>query len=153
MNIFYLDKNINKCAEYHCDKHVVKMILEYTQILCSVYYYTNGIPNNIYKLTHKNHPCCIWCRESLSNWLWLKDMTLALYDEYKFRYNNKQHKSGELVELLPTPKINNIGITERPQAMPENFRNLDVITAYRNYYRSNKQHILRYTKRDIPEWI
>lgn len=153
MNIFYLDKNINKCAEYHCDKHVVKMILEYTQILCSVYYYTKDMLNNIYKLTHQNHPCCIWCRESLSNWLWLRDMTLVLYDEYKYRYNNKQHKSGELVKLLPIPKINDIGITERPQAMPENFRNLDTITAYRNYYRDHKQHILKYTKRDMPEWI
>jgi len=28
MNIFLLDKNPEKCAKYHCDKHVVKMILE-----------------------------------------------------------------------------------------------------------------------------
>jgi hypothetical protein len=28
MNIFFLDFDTNKCAKYHCDKHVVKMILE-----------------------------------------------------------------------------------------------------------------------------
>jgi hypothetical protein len=28
MNIFYLDKDPKKAAEYSCDKHVVKMILE-----------------------------------------------------------------------------------------------------------------------------
>lgn len=28
MNIFYLDHNTTKCAQYHNDKHVVKMILE-----------------------------------------------------------------------------------------------------------------------------
>ena len=28
MNIFVLDTNPKKCAEYHNDKHVVKMILE-----------------------------------------------------------------------------------------------------------------------------
>jgi len=28
MNIFVLDYNPKKAAEYHCDKHVVKMILE-----------------------------------------------------------------------------------------------------------------------------
>jgi len=33
MNIFYLDSNPQKCAEYHCDKHVVKMILESAQLL------------------------------------------------------------------------------------------------------------------------
>ena len=28
MNIFILDEDPKKAAEYHCDKHVVKMILE-----------------------------------------------------------------------------------------------------------------------------
>lgn len=28
MNIFVLDNNPKKCAEYHVDKHCVKMILE-----------------------------------------------------------------------------------------------------------------------------
>ena len=29
MNIFYLDKNFQVNAKLHCDKHVVKMIVEY----------------------------------------------------------------------------------------------------------------------------
>ena len=33
MNIFVLDNDIEKCAQYHCDKHVVKMILESAQML------------------------------------------------------------------------------------------------------------------------
>jgi hypothetical protein len=33
MNIFYLDKNPRKCAKYHCDKHVLKMIIEYAQLI------------------------------------------------------------------------------------------------------------------------
>lgn len=33
MNIFYLDHNMERCAQYHCDKHVVKMIVEYAQLL------------------------------------------------------------------------------------------------------------------------
>jgi len=28
MNIFFLDTDTKQCAKYHCDKHVVKMILE-----------------------------------------------------------------------------------------------------------------------------
>ena len=28
MNIFFLDENPSLSAKYHCDKHVVKMILE-----------------------------------------------------------------------------------------------------------------------------
>ena len=33
MNIFYLDKRPDDAAEMHCDKHCVKMILEYAQML------------------------------------------------------------------------------------------------------------------------
>ena len=33
MNIFYLDKDLSKSAEYLCDKHIVKMIIEHIQLL------------------------------------------------------------------------------------------------------------------------
>ena len=29
MNIFYLDNDPELCAQYHTNKHIVKMILEY----------------------------------------------------------------------------------------------------------------------------
>ena len=152
MNIFYLDSDIKRNAQYHCDKHVVKMLLEQTQILCSAYYYTGDIPELSYKLAHKNHPCCVWARESLSNWKWLKEMTLALYDEYKHRYN-KTHKSGELLKHLPQPQLQDIGITKRPQAMPMQYRELDPIVAYRNYYKFEKKEFLTYKNRPVPEWL
>ena len=37
MNIFYLDKDPVKAAQYSCDKHVVKMILESAQMLCTAH--------------------------------------------------------------------------------------------------------------------
>jgi len=40
MNIFFLDWDVKKCAEYHCDKHIVKMILETAQLLCGVHHMT-----------------------------------------------------------------------------------------------------------------
>lgn len=36
MNIFYLHKDPKQCAELHTDGHVPKMIVEYTQMLCTV---------------------------------------------------------------------------------------------------------------------
>ena len=36
MNLFYLDEDLDKCAEYHVDNHVNKMILEAAQLLCTV---------------------------------------------------------------------------------------------------------------------
>ena len=80
MNIFFLDLNQRKCAKWHVDKHVVKMILESTQLLWSVFYHDSPyiikdeekiffpdfIPENIkiYKLTHKNHPMALWTRKN-----------------------------------------------------------------------------------------
>lgn len=42
MNIFILSKDPKKCAQYHCNTHVVKMILEHAQMLSTVYRLTYG---------------------------------------------------------------------------------------------------------------
>lgn len=85
MNIFVLDYNPQVAAEYHCDKHVVKMILESAQILCAVHH-KNGNSDVPYKLTHANHPCIIWAGESKQNYLWVTELAEALNDEYIFRF-------------------------------------------------------------------
>ena len=43
MNIFYLDRDEQKAAQYHCDKHVVKMILESAQLLSTAHRVLDGI--------------------------------------------------------------------------------------------------------------
>lgn len=153
MNIFVLDNNIKKCAEYHCDKHVVKMILESAQMLCSTYYFTSEDYKSPYKLAHKNHPCSIWVRKSLSNWLWLRDLGLALYDEYQYRYGNRDHKAGEVILSLETPILSDIGLTPFAQAIPLEYKDLDAVKAYRKYYIEDKNDLLKYTKRNIPHWL
>ncbi len=42
MNIFYLDHDVYKCAEMHNDKHTVKMILEYAQLLSTAHRFLDG---------------------------------------------------------------------------------------------------------------
>lgn len=37
MNIFFLDTDPVKAAEYHCDKHAVKMIVETAQMMSTIY--------------------------------------------------------------------------------------------------------------------
>ena len=75
MNIFFLDWDVRKCAQEHLDKHCVKMILEYAQILCSVHHMTEQVTEQVpYKLAHKNHPCCVWARNSMSNYLYLCEL-------------------------------------------------------------------------------
>ena len=38
VNLFYLDKNPKKCAQYYCDKHVNKIMIEIAQILSQIHH-------------------------------------------------------------------------------------------------------------------
>ena len=155
MNIFYLDKNTTKCAQYHNDKHVVKMILETAQLLCGVHHLTPQVtPQVPYKLSHKNHPCSIWTRESLSNYLYLCELGLELSKEYTHRYG-KRHKS-EMVILwciMNRPNIPDIGFTEPAKAMPDEYKVDDVVKSYRNYYRGSKSGFATWKNREVPKWF
>ena len=152
MNIFILDKEVEKCAEYHCDKHVIKMILESAQMLSAVVR-LNGHDIG-YKLTHKNHPCTIWARESLSNYNWLVRLTRLLNYEYRYRYDKDiNHKSYDLVKTLPIPDLPDIGLTPFAQAMPEQYKNKNAVKAYRDYYINEKSSFLTWTKRKKPTWM
>lgn len=151
MNIFYLDSDPKKCSEYHNNKHCIKQILETSQLLCSVHWMLNQ--EAPYKLTHKNHPCSIWARTSLSNYLWLCELGLELCDEYKFRYG-KTHKCKSILEwcLINKPNLIDIGFTEPPKAMPEEYKVNSVIESYRNYYVGAKSSFCVWKGREIPEW-
>jgi len=153
MNIFVLDANIKNCAKYHCDKHVVKMLLEAVQILCTVCSKAGiKVP---YKATHHEHPCVLWAGKSIQNWHWLKKLVIALNEEYKYRYyKNVDHKSFTVVIKLLEPKLPNLGLTEFCQTMPKEFRILGYpIRAYRYYYISVKHGIAKWTRRKVPGWF
>lgn len=158
MNIFVLDTDPKIAAQYHCDKHVVKMILETAQLLCTAHH-VNGINANVedylYKQTHINHPCAIWARQSKENYDWLTELGLRLCKEYTKRYD-KVHKSQYLIQLLTVhdpidyPKK---GLTEFAIAMPEEYRLNEVVSSYRNYYKYGKKDILTYKNSEIPEFL
>lgn len=152
MNIFILDKDIEKCARYHCDKHVLKMILEYAQILCTVLWQTDVAAP--YRPTHSKHPCVIWAGQSLSNWLWLKELATALNSEYRYRFDKScNHKSFDVIAMLPQPNIPDLGLTPHVQAMPIVYRTNNPVNAYRQYYVNNKAHLAKWTKRTTPAWF
>ena len=152
MNIFVLDYDIKKCARYHCDKHVVKMILESVQML-SVAVRLNGV-NQGYAIIHENHPCSKWARESISNWKWLRKLASELNREYKFRFERKNnHKSYDLIQELAIPKIKDKGLTSFALAMPEKYKHNDPIISYRSFYLGEKRKLFKWTKRKMPAWV
>ena len=155
MNIFILDWDVKKCAEYHNDKHVVKMILETAQLLCGVHHMTHQVTNQVpYKLSHKNHPCAIWARKSLTNYLWLCELGLELSKEYTHRYG-KRHKSQDVIEwcIENKPNIQDEGFTEPARAMPEQYKVKSVVESYRNYYNGEKVSFSKWKNRQTPTWF
>ena len=159
MNIFFLDENPILSAQYHVDKHVVKMILETAQLLCGVHHVTahdtaHDTSHVPYKLSHKNHPCSIWCRESLSNYLYLCELGLELCKEYTYRYG-KRHKSQDVIEwcLINKPNIPDIEFTEPAKAMPDEYKVKSVVESYRNYYVGAKSGFAIWKNREKPFWF
>ena len=154
MNIFFLHWDPRICAVMHVDKHVIKMILETCQLLCTTHHVTNSNYTPPYKMTHKNHPCTIWVRESQSNYKYLVRLGKALCKEYTYRYN-KIHKCESYIKELGKniPLIPDIGFTSPAQAMPDMYKSDDAIESYRAYYFFEKTDLHSWKKRNIPDWI
>lgn len=158
MNIFFLSEDPVLAAQFQCDKHVVKMVLETAQLLCTTHRVleTENLPDFLYKKTHANHPCAIWVRSSLANYQWLVAHGLALLTEYTYRYE-KTHKSEPIIGWLNSnyPSLPTKRFTQPPQAMPEEYYHYDSVTAYRQYYINDKMKKIdcRWTKREKPWWI
>lgn len=145
----------------HCDKHVVKMILETCQMLCAVWHIVDPehkIYEPPYKLAHKNHPCTIWVRTSLGNYKWLCQLGLELCKEYTYRYG-KTHACEKYIITLSeqVPPIPDDGFTTPAQAMPDMYKDHDAVEAYRMYYFFDKNSMLcwkgKIAGRDTPDWI
>ena len=62
MNIFYLHNDPTECAKQHNDKHVVKMILEYAQLLSTAHRVLDG--HEVTELTANGRKIRRWKLES-----------------------------------------------------------------------------------------
>lgn len=181
MNIFYLDRDPKLCAEMHVNKHVVKMILEYAQLLSTAHRVLDGtlavgvsqsgrkktlyqLPDDrdtkLYSATHVNHPSAVWARKSYQNYAWLHQLLHQLCIEYTHRYG-KIHKvqlSGLLYELYAPPtaleSTDHITFTEPTPAMPDEYKvHGNSIQSYRNYYVGAKSAFAVWKSRITPDWF
>lgn len=147
MNIFATDMLPWRAANL-CDRHVVKMVLESAQLVCT------SFPAEVapYRPTHRNHPCAVWARASLGNLRWLLAHGLALARQYTRRYG-KRHASeavlrwcSEHLELAQAPAGCR---TPFAQVVPEDCRGPDTIEAYRLYYLRHKVRFAKWA-RGVP---
>ena len=159
MNVFYLDRNPKIAAQMHCDKHVVKMVLEYAQILSTAHRVIDGHGaadrEGLYQIAHKNHPSTAWARSSRGNYNWLSDLWGYLGDEYTHRYG-KIHASQALIEWCADnmPDIPDKPMTKMPQCMPDEFKQECSVSAYRHFYNVDKRSSFKcvWTDREEPLW-
>ncbi len=176
MNIFYLARSPKDCARYHCDKHVVKMIVEYCQMLSTAIRITHGrqvkhgnrtlhlldgervkrdgtvkYDPSVYLVTHPNHPSAVWVRQSVANYKWLRELALELCAEYTRRYG-KIHATQHKLESLPVPKLPKLPFTTPPKVMPDNVQRTSVIAAYRQFYIVHKSRFAKWAYSAVPKW-
>lgn len=178
MNIFYLSSNPKTSASQHCDKHVVKMILEYAQLLSTAHRVIDGtvsvgvsktgrkrtsydLPDNreyvLYRATHINHPSAVWARDSKSNYNHLYELLYHLCKEYTLRYGkvHKVEREGILDKLKQTPYAISFSekFKEPPPAMPDYCKVVgDSVASYRNYYINEKSRFAKW-KTQAPDWF
>jgi hypothetical protein len=128
MNIFFLSLHPNEMSELHCDKHVVKMILESTQILYMVHgiwgqaiearVAVNGEERAPYKTgqAHSRHPCTLWAAGCKAHYNFLLNVAFALTEEYSKRYVNKD---GSRKEHACVPHLKSIASHKVPNTVPD----------------------------------
>jgi len=152
MNIFYLHNNPEICAAYHCDKHVVKMILEYAQLLSTAHHELDGVPSiECYKSTHKNHPSAVWARQSVHHYRWWYRLLSNTCREYTKRYRkiHATERKGIVCNLMQLPyELREEGWIDPPQCMPDEYKTECSVDAYWNYY-ENEKHTVRNANESI----
>lgn len=149
MNLFWLSLDPEECAKLHCDKHVVKMPLETVQMLNTAHWlHGNDAP---YGAVHQKHPCTIWVAQSIENYRLAWWLGYYLFKEYTYRYG-RTHKSESVLYMVRChpPAMTARGFTKFPQAMPDEYKHDNVVTAYRDYYIGEKSGFSVWTDRPTP---
>ena len=158
MNIFHLHEEPKICAEYHCDKHVVKMILETAQMLSTaISEHSIGIAQDrLYKPAYPKHPMTIWVGISRNNFMYAHNLGKELLKQYTLRYG-KVHKSKRIYDNIDESKYYEVipdkEFTPPPQCMPDEYKDRNYIKAYRQYYIGEKKRFAVYTGVDIPNFM
>lgn len=183
MNIFILSNNrfpathYAENARYHIDKHVVKMILESTQMLCTALAhasYANLISPNLrtsapcksLAVGMRKHPCTVWTMSSITYFNYLTRLAIALCNEHQYRYPlSPDHEYSDWLKYLGQD-LDDLGLTVAA-SLPEMFATAvkspelrssfrpwrETVNIYRNYYYQDKLSFAKWTNRPIPYWF
>lgn len=120
MNLFFLHQDPRIAASLQADVHVIKMIVETLQMICTALrlsYSPFVWPFDLYKETHTNHPSTKWIRSNIANYSWALQHGIALCKEYTKRYD-KIHKCQQYydhISNMPLPYFNGVHVGDFDQ--------------------------------------
>ena len=169
MNIFALDPNPKIAAQYNCDQHCNKIVLECAQMMANCFsldVLQSAPPNSLGKPrshSYFNHPVSKWMRQSLGNLLWSIDHAIALECERLYRSYNP-HFSMKFINWV-ADNFDKSNVPDGPQTefavaiaptmqsrQHPLFNLVDSVSKYRLYYKYDKPFVT-WTKRQKPEWF
>ena len=165
MNIFVVSRDWETCAQALDDKRLNKMILETTQIICTVLNLRAGEKVTPYRSCHERHPITLWAATDPYHLRWLFQLGIHYGNEIIHRKGRKH--SCHLVlegltfnwpELAMIPKR----LEERQfyngaknKSLGLDFTHLPIRLAYRTYLATRWPNDKRkpiWTKRGQPSW-
>lgn len=157
MNIFVTHPDPIISAKNLDDKRAIKMILETAQMLSTAIHVNVDPLLAPYKVTHKNHPCSVWIRESNANYQWALDHMVALCGEYTIRFG-KIHACERLIPIFKQNSTLMKSSDLTPFANCSRFKDIETILAYRLTMIAKwaedeeKKRKARWTKTVPPSW-
>ena len=176
MNLFYLSEDVQECAAFHCDVHVIKMITENFQTMVSALI-RHGVDQSLLpktksgttpKESHKNHPVTRWVGDSYCNFMKSGEIGLALCAEYTKRYGRTHFCESGIRYMRDnaktlTPNLYSTKIEMTPYAIAISpdaecrklpfFDLLHPIDKYRMYYIFDKSKIATWKFTETPHWF
>ena len=157
MQLFILDKDPEICAQMLCDVHIRKMCLETAQILSGIISLQQKKPYPAMPRPYSLFHPVIQALNTPFKVNWVLDLNIFLHKEYLFRFA-KLHcysywaTSYKKILFAPASQEN----WDFARAFKD-FRTdtIDIVDAYREYYRFKKSIIRHwnYTGRPEPEWL
>lgn len=169
MNIFILDPNPIIAAEYHCDQHLHKMILESAQMLSTAaHIHFPQLRGHIYAPAYQNHPCTVWVCESRSNMVWVCHLANQL-NEIRETHGANRHSSMDVIKAIcdqflivdpdnAIPKPTSFAEAMYPHIKIRN--DLTTVQKYQLYYRKkhtqwalDKHKGMTYKDRPVPDFM
>ncbi|AWK87734.1 pyrimidine dimer DNA glycosylase/endonuclease V [Azospirillum thermophilum] len=156
MNIFFLDRDPAAAARLHCDKHVGKMLVEAAQMMSTALRLRRAEVG--YRVAYANHPVTLWVRAGAENYRWTLELADALAEEFRYRFG-RVHRTSEVLGPLRDGAdwraLLGPGVASPPPlCMPDAWKVPgDPVASYRAFYRAEKAHFARYTRRPVPDFM